>query len=257
VSAQPLAMPQPGISQSSTGRGAQNVTRRLRDIDWNEVRQDLRTRGYAKSPAVLTGDECGELVDLYADDTRFRSRVEMARYRFGMGEYKYFANPLPPIVREIRTEAYAHLVATANWWMEALGSGWRYPPDLSAFLEVCAGRGQSKSAPLPLQHREGDYNCLHQDLLGDVTFPFQLTCSLSRRNLDYSGGEFLLVEQRRWAPSRGEVVTLEQGEFVIFTTDCRPVAGKRGYRRVHLRHGVSRVTSGRRYSLGVIFHNSK
>jgi hypothetical protein len=205
----------------------------------------------------LDGYECDQLVDLYSDDTRFRSRVEMDRYGFGKGEYKYFANPLPPIVHEIRTEAYGHLVSTANQWIEALGSGQPYPPDLSAFLEICARRGQPKPAPLLLRYREGDYNCLHHDLLGDVAFPFQVICVLSRRNIDYNGGEFLLIEQHRWAQSRGEVVTLEQGEFVIFTTAYRPAVGKRGYRRVHLRHGVSRLTSGRRYSLGVIFHNSK
>jgi hypothetical protein len=233
------------------------VTRRLRHLDWKAIEQGLWERGYAKTPAVLDGDECDQLLDLYSDDTRFRSRVEMARYCFGMGEYKYFANPLPPLVRDIRAKAYGHLVSTANRWIEALGSSQLYPPELDAFLEICARRGQPKPTPLLLRYREGDYNCLHQDLLGDVAFPFQLTCALSRRNIDYSGGEFLLVEQRRWAQSRGEVVTLEQGEFVIFTTDCRPAAGKRRYRRVHLRHGVSRVTSGLRYSLGVIFHNSK
>jgi hypothetical protein len=234
-----------------------SVTQRLRHLDWKAIEQGLWERGYATTPAVLNADECAQLVDLYSDDTRFRSRVEMARYRFGMGEYKYFTNPLPPIVRKIQAEAYRNLVSTANRWIEALGSSQPYPPDLDAFLEMCARRGQPKPAALLLRYREGDYNCLHQDLLGDLAFPFQLTCALSGRNIDYSGGEFLLVEQRRGAHSRGEVVTLEQGEFVIFTTDSRPAAGKRGYRCVHLRHGVSRVTSGCRYSLGVIFHNSK
>jgi len=252
VSAQPLAKP-----QLETSRRAPSMTRRLGQLDWKAIEQGLWERGYAKTPAVLNGDECAQLVDLYSDDSRFRSRVEMARYHFGMGEYKYFGDPLPPIVREIRAEAYRSLVSTANRWIEALGSSENYPPDLSAFLEICARRGQPKPAPLLLRYQEGDYNCLHQDLLGDLAFPFQLTCALSRRSIDYTGGEFLLVEQWRGAHSRGEVVTLEQGELVIFTTDCRPAAGKQGYRRVHLRHGVSRVTSGRRYSLGVIFHNSK
>jgi hypothetical protein len=234
-----------------------DIAQRLSDLNWKDIEHGLWERGYAKAAAILTPTECGQLVEMYPDDTRFRSRVEMARYRFGRGEYKYFANPLPLIVQQIRTAAYTHLMSVADRWMEALGLPQRYPPDLDAFLEICATRGQPKPAPLLLQYRAGDYNSLHQDVLGDVAFPFQITFSLSRLDVDYSGGEFLLVEQRPGAQSRGEVVTLAQGEFVIFTTDSRPVAGKRGYRRVRLWHGVSRVTSGRRYSLGVIFHNSK
>jgi uncharacterized protein len=236
---------------------ARSVARRLGRLDWDVIERGLWERGYAKTPALLASDECERLIELYSDDTRFRSRVEMARYRFGSGEYKYFAEPLPPIVQDMREEAYCLLVSIANRWMEALGSRQRYPPRLRDFLEVCATRGQPKPAPLLLKYGTDDYNCLHQDLLGDVSFPFQLTCALSRRNVDYTGGEFLLVEQGRGVQSRAEVVTLDLGELVIFATDCRPLAGERGYRRIHLRHGVSRVSSGHRYSLGVIFHNSK
>lgn len=181
----------------------------------------------------------------------------MARYRFGRGEYKYFANPLPSIVQEIRAEVYRRLVPTANLWMEALGFAPHYPAELRAFLEVCARHGQAKPAPLLLQYGEGDYNCLHQDVLGEVAFPFQATCCLSRREVDYGGGEFLLVDRPWREQPRGEVVVLEQGELVIFTTHCRPAATRRGYRPARVRHGVSRVTSGRRYSLGVTFHDSK
>jgi hypothetical protein len=233
------------------------VAQRLCSLDWNAIERGLWERGYAKAPAVLSGAECGELVALYRDDTRFRSRVEMARYLFGRGEYKYFADPLPPIVRELRAGAYGHLLPTANRWVEALGCTRSYPPDLDAFLDLCARRGQPKPAPLLLMYGKDDYNCLHQDLLGKVAFPFQLACALSRRNVDYDGGEFLLIESGGGSPPRGEVVTLEQGEFVIFASHGRPVAGERGYRRARLQHGVSRVASGYRYTLGVIFHNSK
>jgi uncharacterized protein len=236
---------------------APDIARRVMDLDWAKIEQGLWERGFAKSGPIATPAECGDLIELYRDDTRFRSRVEMARYRFGKGEYKYFAHPLPSLVQQIRTAAYAQLAPVADRWMKALALPCLYPADLEAFLEICAARGQPKPAALLLQYREGDYNCLHQDVLGEVAFPFQLTLSLNRRDVDYRGGEFVLVEQSRGAPSRPEVVTLEQGEFVAFTTDRRPAPAKRGYRRARLWHGVSRVISGRRYSLGVIFHNSK
>ena len=243
---------EPGTRPAGLG-----VAARLGDHDWKDVERGLWERGYAKTRAVVSADECDALVNLYPHDTKFRSRVEMARYRFGRGEYKYFANPLPSLVQEIRSEAYRRLVPTANLWVEALGFPRCYPPELSTFLEVCARHGQVKPGPLLLQYGEGDYNCLHQDVLGEVAFPFQAACCLSRRDVDYHGGEFLLVEQPWREQPRAEVVVLEQGELLIFTTDRRPAATRRGYRPARVRHGVSRVTSGRRYSLGVLFHDSK
>ena len=233
------------------------IAERLRRLDWKAIEGSLWEHGYAKTPPILTAEECAELVALYGDDGRFRSRVDMARYRFGVGEYQYFAVPLPAVVESLRVHAYPFLAPIAGRFMEALGSRERFPPDLKGFLTRCARSGQRKPTPLLLRYEAGGYNCLHQDLYGDVVFPLQLTCLLSRRGADFEGGEFLLVEQRPRAQSRGEGVPLEQGEAVIFATRHRPVAGARGYYRANLRHGVSRVLSGTRYSLGVIFHNAK
>jgi len=180
----------------------------------------------------------------------------MARYRFGVGEYKYFADPLPPVVREIRERAYPPLALIANRWEAALKTRVSHSADLAGLLTLCARRGQRKPTPLLLRYDAGGYNCLHQDLYGDVVFPIQLTVLLSEPGKDFEGGEFLLVEQRPRAQSRGSVVHLAQGEAVIFTTRYRPAAGARGHYRVNMRHGVSRVLSGQRYTLGVIFHNA-
>ncbi len=180
----------------------------------------------------------------------------MARYRFGVGEYKYFADPLPPVVREIRERAYPSLALIANRWEAALKTRVSYSADLAGLLTLCARRGQRTPTPLLLRYDAGGYNCLHQDLYGEVVFPLQLTVLLSAPGRDFEGGEFLLVEQRPRAQSRGSVVHLDQGEAVIFTTRYRPAAGARGAYRVTMRHGVSRVLSGERYTLGVIFHNA-
>ena len=233
------------------------IKERLASLDWKAIEGSLWEHGCARTSVLLTADECAELVALYRDDGRFRSRVDMARYRFGLGEYKYFAPPLPAVVESLRVHAYPRLAPIASRWMEALGSRERFPPDLKSLLDRCARRGQTKPTPLLLYYEAAGYNCLHQDLYGDVVFPLQLTCLLSRRGKDFEGGEFLLVEQRPRAQSRGEVVPLEQGEAVIFATRYRPVAGTRGHYRANLRHGVSRVLSGSRYSLGVIFHNAE
>lgn len=230
---------------------------RLAALNWESAERSLSERGYAKTPPLLAPDECAELIQLYADDRRFRSRIDMARFRFGLGEYKYFAAPLPPVVASLRVHAYAYLAPIANRWMDALGARERYPLDLGSFLTRCARHGQAKPTPLLLRYAKGGYNCLHQDIYGDVVFPIQLTCLLSRRGADYEGGEFLLIEQRPRAQSRGEVIVLEQGEAVIFATRYRPVAGTRGYHRTNMRHGVSRVTRGERLSLGVIFHDAE
>ena len=236
---------------------APSVEERLARLDWDGVERDLWEWGWSRTPRVLTDDECAELTELYADDGRFRSRIDMARYRFGVGEYKYLAEPLPPAVAALRAHAYPRLAPIANGWEAALGGARRYPADLESFLRECAKRGQTKPTPLLLSYEPGGYNCLHQDLYGDVAFPLQITCVLSRRGVDFTGGESLLVEQRPRAQSRGDVVALEQGEALIFTTRYRPVRGARGYYRAAMRHGVSRLLSGRRMSLGVIFHNAR
>lgn len=229
---------------------------RLARLDWPAIERSLWEVGYARTPPVLTPDECAGLIALYADESRFRSRVDMARFRFGVGDYKYFARPLPPLVEALRRHAYPPLAAVANQWEAALGTATLHPPDLAGLLARCRKRGQTKPTPLLLHYEAGGYNCLHQDLYGDVVFPLQLTAFLSRRGADYTGGDFLLVEQRPRAQSRGEAIAMEQGELLVFATRHRPVAGARGYHRGTLRHGVSRVLSGSRYTLGVIFHDA-
>jgi uncharacterized protein len=246
--------------QSVSPRGltrASSVAARLERVDWTEVARGLGERGWATTPPLLTAAECAELIALYPAARRFRSRVDMARLRFGEGEYKYFADPLPPIVLALRRHAYPPLAAIAAEWESTLGRIAPYPPTLDDFLAVCARHGQRKPTPLLLRYEAGGYNCLHQDLYGEIAFPLQMTCLLSRPGVDFGGGEFLLVEQRPRAQSRGEVVPLTQGQVVIFATRERPVRGARGVYRVALRHGVSRVTSGLRYTLGVIFHDAQ
>ena len=193
---------------------------------------------------------------LFADDRRFRTRVDMARHRFGLGEYKYFGVPLPPTVAALRVHLYRHLTPIANHWAELLGVEERYPADLPAYLARCAARGQRRPTPLLLHYVAGGYNCLHQDVYGALAFPLQVTCMLSQVGEDYAGGEFLLVEQRPRAQSRGEAIALARGEAVIFPNRDRPVRGIRGCYRVSVRHGVSRLRSGERMTLGVIFHDA-
>ena len=207
---------------------------------------------------MLNSSECAELIDLYGDAARFRSTVDMARYKFGVGEYRYFAAPLPPLVEALRRHAYPPLATIANRWEEALSkTPVVHPPTLDAQLALCRRHGQTKPTPLMLRYEAGGYNCLHQDIYGDVVFPLQLTCFLSRRGVDYTGGDFLLVEQRPRAQSRGESIATEQGEIVIFATRYRPVEGARGVHRGAMRHGVSRIISGSRHTLGVIFHDAR
>ena len=233
-----------------------SIADRLARLDWAEIGTALDQWGFARTPALLSPSECADMRVLYTDPARFRSRVDMARYRFGVGEYKYFSEPLPPIVQEMRERMYPPLAAIANRWEAALKTRVRHPADLAGLLTLCARRGQKKPTPLLLRYDAGGYNCLHQDLYGEVVFPLQLTVLLSAAGKDFDGGEFLLVEQRPRAQSRGSVAHLEQGEAVIFTTRYRPAAGARGHYRVSMRHGVSRVLSGERYTLGVIFHNA-
>jgi len=233
-----------------------DIETRVQRLDWKAIEQELWNAGYAKTPPVLTPSECAELIELYTDSTRFRRRIDMARHRFGVGEYQYFADPLPPLVQSVRLSTYPPLATIANRWMEALSQSQRYPADLARFLAQCQEHGQTKPTPLLLRYDAGGYNCLHQDLYGEIAFPLQLTCFLSRRDRDYTGGEFLLVEQRPRAQSRGEAIATEQGEIIIFATRDRPAVGSRGHYRLQMRHGVSRIRSGRRYALGIIFHNA-
>ena len=233
------------------------MERRLSAADWIGAARSLDERGYTTISALLKPAECSELAGMYDQRPRFRSRVVMERVRFGVGEYKYYARPLPPIVAALRTTVYRRLAPIANQWARALGGGEPYPAELARFLEICGEAGQTKPTPLLLRYEAGGYNRLHQDLYGDVAFPIQLTCLLSRRGSDFDGGEFMLIENRPRAQSRGEVIALEQGEAILFATNERPIAGSRGYYRVKMRHGVSRVRRGRRFALGVIFHDAK
>jgi len=225
-------------------------------IDWDEIAVSLEERGYATISALLSAEICRDLAALYPREEVFRSRVVMQRHNFGRGEYKYLRYPLPEPVQELRQAIYPHLAPIANAWRERLREEGRFPSSLDAYLTQCHRAGQQRPTPLILKYGPGDYNCLHQDLYGDLVFPLQLTILLSAPGQDFAGGEFLLVEQRARAQSRGEVVPLRQGEAVIFAVHHRPVQGTRGSYRVTMRHGVSRLRSGQRYTLGIIFHDA-
>ena len=216
----------------------------------------LDTHGWAVLPRLLDATQCADLVALYDDGAKFRSRVVMARHGFGRGEYRYFAYPLPHVVAELRVSLYPRLAPIANAWQEAMGSTVRYPATLGEFRERCAAAGQSRPTPLLLRYGAGDYNCLHQDLYGEHVFPLQATVLLARPGEDYDGGEFVLTEQRPRMQSRVEVVPLRQGDAVVFAVNERPVRGSRGVYRVRMRHGVSTIRSGHRHALGIIFHDA-
>jgi uncharacterized protein len=235
---------------------APSVAARLAALPWADLERALDADGHARTPPVLTPAECDALVALYDDDRPFRSRVDMARHRFGIGDYKYFRRPLPPVVAELREHAYPPLAAIANRWMEALRRPVRFPERLLAFLAAGAAHGQTEPTPLLLHYEAGGYNCLHQDLYGDVVFPLQVTAFLTPPAA-YEGGEFLLVEQRPRAQSIGHALRPGQGELVIFPSRERPAPGKRGPYRCAVRHGVSRIRAGRRHTLGVIFHDAR
>ncbi|TDI99721.1 MAG: prolyl 4-hydroxylase subunit alpha [Deltaproteobacteria bacterium] len=236
---------------------ARSIHERLAELDWKQLEGSLWELGYAKTHPLLTANECENLIGLYGDDRRFRSRVDMERYRFGRGDYAYFAHPLPRVAHELRTHAYRHLVPIANRWQEALGREPSYPPNLQGFLDRCHASGQKRPTPLLLHYEAQGYNCLHQDLYGDLAFPLQITAVLSRAGVDYGGGEFLLLEQRPRAQSRGEAMSVAQGELMIFPCAERPAQGKRGMLRLNMRHGVSRIVWGSRYALGIIFHDAR
>jgi uncharacterized protein len=231
---------------------------RQEKFDWKPALCQLDERGFAIIPAILSEGSCEEIARLYKDETQFRSRIDMTRYGFGQGEYKYFTYPLPPIVQQLRSSFYPRLAPLANEWLSRLGSKRaRYPDRLAEFIGQCHRAGQKRPTPLILKYVAGDFNCLHQDLYGDVVFPFQVTFFLSQEGRDFTGGEFVLAEQRPRKQSRVEVLLPKQGDAVIFAVHHRPVRGARGYYRANLRHGVSSVHSGERYTLGIIFHDAK
>jgi hypothetical protein len=233
------------------------VAARVAAIDWTQAASDLDAQGCAVLKGLLTAEECRALVTLYTDDNNFRNRIVMGRHGFGRGEYKYFAYPLPQPIAVLRPLLYARLQSIGNRWNEAMGIDIRYPESQEAFLARCHDAGQLRPTPLLLQYDEGDYNCLHQDLYGEHVFPLQVAILLSEPRRDFEGGEFVLTEQRPRMQSRAEVVPISQGDGVVFAVHVRPVQGTRGVYRVNMRHGVSRLRSGRRHTVGVIFHDAK
>jgi len=225
-------------------------------IDWAQTEADLDAQGWALIGPLLDEAACAATAALYADEALFRSRVVMARHGFGRGEYKYFADPLPELIATLRRTLYPRLAPIANTWNAALGSDVRYPPDHAAFLARCHAAGQHRPTPLLLTYGPGDYNCLHQDIYGAHVFPLQVAILLSAPERDFTGGAFVLTEQRPRMQSRAEVVPLTRGMGVVFAVNHRPVRGTRGFYRVTMRHGVSRVRSGERWTLGIIFHDA-
>lgn len=233
------------------------IEARVAAIDWERAAAELDAAGRAIFPRLLAPAECAVIASLYDEERRFRSHVVMARHGFGSGEYKYFAHPLPPVVARLRTALYPRLVPVANRWNEAMDLDPRFPPALTTFLRRCHEAGQAKPTPLLLRYGAGGFNALHQDIYGEHLFPLQVAILLASPGEDFEGGEFVLSEQRPRMQSRVEVVPLRQGDAVAFAVRHRPVAGKRGAYRVQMRHGVSRVRSGSRHTLGIIFHDAE
>jgi len=232
------------------------VIERVSAADWRGVEDGLRDQPYARLPGRIPPEQCVRLAALWDDKAAFRSHVDMSRHRFGIGAYRYFARPLPPLVEALRRQAYAPLAAIANGWMEALHAQERFPAAFEEFEGRCARAGQRQPTPLLLRYEAGGYNCLHQDLYGAVAFPMQIVVFLSRPGVDHEGGEFLLVQQRPRAQSIAEVIPGAQGEMIVFANRFWPAAGSRGFYRTNVRHGVSRVRAGTRFALGIIFHDA-
>jgi hypothetical protein len=232
------------------------VDERIAAVDWNALATSLDVRGHAVIERLLGARQCAEMAALYRDEAVFRSRIVMAHHGFGRGEYKYFRYPLPPLVAGLRRAIYPHLVPVANRWNQLLALDVRFPPTHAAFIRRCHAAGQRRPTPLLLQYGAGDYNCLHQDLYGEHVFPLQVAVLLAEPRRDFTGGEFVLTEQRPRMQSRAQVVDLRQGAAVVFAVHDRPVRGTRGFYRVNMRHGVSEVGSGQRHTLGVIFHDA-
>ena len=247
----------PTISEARAIIAPASIEQRVAAIDWGQVSQDLDAEGHAIIKRMLSAGECEAIARLYQSDDLFRSRVVMERHRFGRGEYKYFSYPLPGIVATLRTLVYPHLVPIANRWNAVLGIDRRYPAQHAEYLERCHQDGQHKPTPLILQYTTDDYNCLHQDLYGEHVFPLQLAILLSEPERDFTGGELVMTEQRPRMQSRPIVVPLRQGDAVVFAVHHRPVQGAKTAYRVNLRHGVSRIRSGHRQTLGIIFHDAR
>ena len=245
------------MTMKATARKIDRSPARVYAVAWVQATADLDAQGCAVLKGLLSPEECAALAALYSEDKHFRSRIVMGRHGFGRGEYKYFSYPLPDLVAELRPALYARLHPVANRWNETMGIDIRYPGQHEAFLKRCHDAGQTRPTPLLLQYGEGDYNCLHQDLYGERVFPLQVAILLSEPGRDFTGGEFVLTEQRPRMQSRPEVVPLRQGDAVAFAVHHRPVQGTRGPYRVNLRHGVSRIRSGHRHTVGVIFHDAK
>jgi len=243
------------LAEATLDSGAE-IAERSQTLDWDRVTQDLDARGSAVLQQLLSPEECRALADLYPVDSVFRSRIVMARHGFGRGEYKYFGYPLPEVIAALRTTLYPELAPLANRWNEAMKIDVRYPVEHVDFIARCHQAGQLKPTPLLLQYGMDDYNCLHQDLYGEHVFPLQVAVLLSEPGRDFTGGEFVMTEQRPRMQSRAEVVPLRQGDAVVFAVHHRPVQGTRGVYRVNLRHGVSRIRSGHRHTMGIIFHDA-
>src|SRR5215471_3513343 len=244
-----VAMPARVTVEASTVASAKA---RVAVYDWRAIAGELDSYGCAVLPKLLSPEQCRTITALYPDESRFRSHINMARHGFGKGEYRYFKYPLPDLLEGLRTALYPHLAGVANEWNSRMGIDERYPDDHASFLKRCHAAGQTRPTPLLLQYVPGDFNCLHQDLYGDLAFPIQLASLLSEPGKDFTGGEFVLTEQRPRMQSRAEVVPLRQGDAVAFAVHVRPVQGTRGFYRVNMRHGVSRIRSGHRHTVGVI-----
>jgi hypothetical protein len=241
---------------SATTAECVGVGVRVEAVDWRAMAAGLDGQGWAVVPNLLTPVECAAIAGLYDRGGSFRSKVVMARHGFGRGEYQYFAYPLPDLINGLRSALYPHLVPIANRWNEAMGAAVRFPSDHAAFLDRCHAAGQTRPTPLLLQYGPGDYNCLHQDLYGEHVFPLQVAILLSEPGEAFEGGEFVLTEQRPRMQSRPSVVPLGRGDAVVFAVNQRPVQGSRGFYRTVLRHGVSRIRTGRRHTVGIIFHDA-
>ncbi|WDZ79169.1 2OG-Fe(II) oxygenase (plasmid) [Ensifer adhaerens] len=245
------------MNQTAINMAPASVEARIGAYDWKALTGELDGFGCAVLPQLLTPEECTGVASLYADERHFRSHIIMARHGFGKGEYRYFRYPLPDLIAGIRTALYPHLAGVANAWNERMGLDQRFPGEHAAFLKQCHEAGQTRPTPLLLQYVPGDFNCLHQDLYGDIAFPIQVAILLSEPGRDFTGGEFALTEQRPRMQSRVEVVPLRQGDAVAFAVHNRPVQGTKGNYRVNLRHGVSRIRSGMRHTVGIIFHDAR
>ncbi len=242
--------------QKSVDMEQLNYSDRIKAVDWDSVTESMNDRGYAVLPELVSKEECLALINNYNTDALYRKTITMERYRFGLGEYKYFAYPLPELIQQIREEIYPLLSPIANKWMEVLRKVERFPASLKELHQLCHSKGQKKPTPLILKYGRGGYNTLHQDLYGDIFFPIQAVLFLNEPESDYTGGEFVMTEQRPRAQSKAIVLKPGRGGLLIFTTNFRPVKGSKGYYQVKMKHGVSEIEEGQRHTLGIIFHDA-